>query len=223
MTGHISNSMVIVHQKMEFKTPIEAIKAGVNIIYQERQLVGELTVAENIFMEDMYHSLVVDVVQDDNKVTGVVVENTNGTMIINGKVIVDCTGEGDIASRAGAPWEYVDRKTVQPHTISFTMDGVDWERVLDYVHNNPDQLMWFEHVLPHWSDERKEEAHQKALEFYKTCDDPAMFGEMMGFFKFRDEALPKGDWHPYSGVGFFLTPREGGHIQAHMQHSFLMW
>ena len=41
---------------MEFKTPIEAIKAGVNIIYQERQLVGELTVAENIFMEDMYHN-----------------------------------------------------------------------------------------------------------------------------------------------------------------------
>ena len=43
-------------EKMEFKTPIEAIKAGVNIIYQERQLVGELTVAENIFMEDMYHN-----------------------------------------------------------------------------------------------------------------------------------------------------------------------
>ncbi len=43
-------------EKMEFKTPIDAIKAGVNIIYQERQLVGELTVAENIFMEDLYHN-----------------------------------------------------------------------------------------------------------------------------------------------------------------------
>ena len=27
------------------------------------------------------------------------------------------------------------------------------------------------------------------------------------------------EWHEFSGVGFFLTPREGGHIQAHMQHS----
>lgn len=43
-------------EKVEFKTPIDAIKAGVNIIYQERQLVGELTVAENIFMENLYHN-----------------------------------------------------------------------------------------------------------------------------------------------------------------------
>lgn len=43
-------------EKMEFKTPIEAIKAGVSVIYQERQMVSSLTVAENIFMEDLYHS-----------------------------------------------------------------------------------------------------------------------------------------------------------------------
>ncbi|MCD7867467.1 MAG: sugar ABC transporter ATP-binding protein [Clostridiales bacterium] len=41
-------------EEVSFKTPIEAIKAGVNVIYQERQLVGELTVTENVFMEDLY-------------------------------------------------------------------------------------------------------------------------------------------------------------------------
>ena len=59
-------------------------------------------------VELLLHSLVVDVIQDEDKVTGVVVENTNGTMLINGKIIIDCTGEGDIAVRAGAPSEYVD-------------------------------------------------------------------------------------------------------------------
>lgn len=43
-------------KKMEFKTPIEAIREGVSVIYQERQMVGSLTVAENIFMEDLYHN-----------------------------------------------------------------------------------------------------------------------------------------------------------------------
>lgn len=43
-------------QKMLFRNPYEGIKAGISIIYQERQLVGELSVAENIFMEDLYHN-----------------------------------------------------------------------------------------------------------------------------------------------------------------------
>ena len=167
----------------------------------------------------LLHSLVVDVVQEGNKVTGVVVENTNGTMTIYGKIIVDCSGEGDIAVRAGASYEYVDKQTVQPHTLSFTMDGIDWNKFLDYVNKNPEQLAWFELTLPSWSDERKEEAHQKCLEFYRTCRDPAMLGEIMGFYDFHKKAMEAGDWHPYSGVGFFLTPREGGLIQAHMQHS----
>jgi L-arabinose transport system ATP-binding protein len=36
-----------------FASPIEAIKKGVSVIYQERQLVNGLTVTENIFMEDL--------------------------------------------------------------------------------------------------------------------------------------------------------------------------
>jgi hypothetical protein len=41
----------------------------------------------------------------------------------------------------------------------------------------------------------------------------------MGFYELRNIALANGDWHPYSGAGFFLTPKEGVHIQAHFQHS----
>lgn len=167
----------------------------------------------------LLHSLVVDVTKDGDKVTGVVVENTNGTMTIHGKIIIDCTGEGDIAIRAGAPSEYVDRETVQPLTISFTMDGVNWDELMDWINTHPDQIVWFEHTLPHWSEERKEEANQKALKFYSTCRKPEEMGEMMGFIDFHKMGLETGEWHEYSGVGFFITPREGGHIQAHMQHS----
>ena len=40
-------------EEMKFGTPLDAIRSGVSIIYQERQLVNELTVMENIFMEDL--------------------------------------------------------------------------------------------------------------------------------------------------------------------------
>ncbi len=41
-------------REMKFHSPMEAIQAGVSVIYQERQLVSELSVTENVFMEDLY-------------------------------------------------------------------------------------------------------------------------------------------------------------------------
>lgn len=38
-------------EKMDFKCPMDAIRHGINIIYQERQLVPNLTVMENVYME----------------------------------------------------------------------------------------------------------------------------------------------------------------------------
>lgn len=40
-------------QECRFKSPIEAIQAGISVIYQERQIVPYLTVAENIYMEEI--------------------------------------------------------------------------------------------------------------------------------------------------------------------------
>src|SRR5690554_2193224 len=45
----------------------------------------------------LLHSLVVDVLKDGEKVTGVVVENANGRVEIESKIVIDCTGEGFIA------------------------------------------------------------------------------------------------------------------------------
>lgn len=40
-------------KQQSFRSPQEAIQAGISVIYQERQLVPYLSVAENIFMEDI--------------------------------------------------------------------------------------------------------------------------------------------------------------------------
>lgn len=44
-------------EEKHFMTPRDAINAGVSVIYQERQVIPYLTVAENIFMEDIPKTL----------------------------------------------------------------------------------------------------------------------------------------------------------------------
>ena len=50
---HDSGQYLIDHQEKNFADPREAISAGISVIYQERQVIPYLSVAENIFMEDI--------------------------------------------------------------------------------------------------------------------------------------------------------------------------
>ena len=162
----------------------------------------------------LLYSLVVDVLKEGNTVKGVVVENANGRMAIKSKVVIECTGEGDIAARAGVPCEIVSKDEIQPHTLSFSADGVDWDKVLKYIRENPDQIETAQLMNPEMGVKRED-----VLEGMQNIKDITELGEVMGFYKLKEEALAKGEWHQYSGVGFFLTPREGGKVQAHFQHS----
>jgi hypothetical protein len=161
----------------------------------------------------LLHSLVVDVLQEGNKVTGVAVENPNGRVEIMGKVVIDCTGEGYVASRAGAPWEVVPREQLQPHTLSFTCDGVDWEEFLDYVRANPEEFYGCD--VPGRS-------REEMYEILRRADNIVDLGEIRGFFSILREALARKEWHGFSGMGFFIMPKgddKNRRILAHFQHS----
>jgi hypothetical protein len=160
----------------------------------------------------LLHSLAVDVLKEGNVVKGIVVENTSGRQAVFGKVIIDCTGEGDISVRAGAPYEKVPREQIQPHTLSFTVDGVIWDKVLKYIKENLNEFLFRPHPYLNWT---QEQVHERI----KRVKDITEIGEQMGWISLREEAMAKGEWHGHSGVGFFLMPREGGVIQAHFQHS----
>lgn len=159
-------------------------------------------------------TLVVDVIKEGNTVKGIVVENANGRNEIKGKIVIDCTGEAYVAIRAGAETVCVSRDEIQPHTLAFTADGVNWDRLLDYVRRHPEQFTYGHVMNPHTGTSLEE-----VYEFVRNVTDIRELGEILGFIELRDMALANGDWHPNSGVGFFIIPREGGHIQAHFQHS----
>jgi FAD dependent oxidoreductase len=71
----------------------------------------------------------------------VVFETKSGPVVVSARVTVDCTGDGDVAAAAGAPFE-IGRETdglVQPMTLMFRMVGFDEEAFGRYVAEHPDQ------------------------------------------------------------------------------------
>jgi hypothetical protein len=69
---------------------------------------------------------------------GVVFETKSGPVVIRAKVIVDCTGDGDVAVQAGAPFE-VGRfdGLVQPMTLMFRVNEFRRAAFEAYVRDNP--------------------------------------------------------------------------------------
>jgi hypothetical protein len=163
----------------------------------------------------LLHALAVDVIKQEKAITGVVVEHVSGREAIFGSVIIDCTGEGDIAARAGAPFEFLPKEQMEPHSLSFTADGVNWEKVLEYIKQNPQEFefeRFLENTQHKWT-------YDQLVERIRKVDTIVEFGEIMGYRSLKMKGLETGEWHGFSGIGFFLIPREGGVVQAHFQHS----
>lgn len=81
----------------------------------------------------LYHALGVDAVVEEGAVRGAILESKAGREAVLADIVVDCTGDGDIAARAGAAYE-LGRLTdglVQPMTLMFEIDGVpsDYDQV----------------------------------------------------------------------------------------------
>jgi hypothetical protein len=66
--------------------------------------VAALNMIKKEGVELLLHSLVVGPMLDGSRVTGVIVESKSGRQAIAADIVIDATGDGDIAARAGAPF-----------------------------------------------------------------------------------------------------------------------
>jgi hypothetical protein len=75
----------------------------------------------------LFHSFVNDVVIENNHIKAVIIQTKNGPMAVNARVVVDATGDGDLAYAAGIPFKQGrDRDGYcQPGTLNFRLAGVD--------------------------------------------------------------------------------------------------
>ena len=164
-------------------------------------------------------------VKEGDTVKGVIVENTSGRMAIMGKVIIECTGEGDIAARAGVPFTKINRedREIDPPSITFHMDGVDWDKVTAYMRTSPEDLTRSKigGRTPTPEQEERNKKIREQLKNSKSILDLVRSGTIgaIDFNQLTREAMDNGDYHGFGDLGFFFTPRDGGAIQPVFQHS----
>ena len=89
-----------------------------------------------------FHHFFAAPMMDGNRVAGVITESKSGRRAFAGKLVVDCTGDADVAYRAGAACWHGRAKDglTQTVTLMFRLAGVDLEKLVDYAHENPDDF-----------------------------------------------------------------------------------
>lgn len=73
-----------------------------------------------------------EVIKEGTQVKGVIIESKSGREAIYAAIVIDCTGDGDIAAKAGAEY-YKGREAdglMQPATLMFKVGGVDYQRAV---------------------------------------------------------------------------------------------
>jgi hypothetical protein len=78
-----------------------------------------------------FHVYIVGTIMEGQKIKGVVMESKAGRQALLARMVVDATGDADIAAFAGAPFRLLKK----PMTMMFNMVGVDIPRVLAEIGN----------------------------------------------------------------------------------------
>lgn len=90
----------------------------------------------------LLHSFVTGAIQEGNTVRGIVVHNKSGRVELRGQVIIDCTGDGDVAALAGAEFQKgrPEDGLTQPMSLMFKLGGVDLDAVRAYIRAHPEEF-----------------------------------------------------------------------------------
>ena len=76
-------------------------------------------------------------VVEDGSVCGVIVETKSGRQALRARIVVDATGDSDVAARAGAPVQ-VNEKGL--HSLCFRLGNVDVDAFVGCFREHPDQF-----------------------------------------------------------------------------------
>ncbi len=73
-----------------------------------------------------------DAIVEDSTLKGIITESKSGREVIYSKIIIDASGDGDIAAKAGAPFikGREDDGKMQPMTLMFKVAGVDTSKAV---------------------------------------------------------------------------------------------
>ncbi|MBE5783854.1 MAG: FAD-dependent oxidoreductase [Clostridiales bacterium] len=101
----------------EHVTPFES--EGLKIIMDEMLKEAKVHVR--------YHTDFIQPLMEENKITGILCHSKAGLEEMHAQVVIDCTGDGDVAYRAGVPYEMGNEELglMQPATMFFHISNTD--------------------------------------------------------------------------------------------------
>lgn len=106
-----------------------------------RHMLLEMLAEQNVQL--LLHAFLSDVLLDRGDLQGIVVETKGGRQVLPAKVVVDTTGDADVAARAGAPFELgrpEDGRT-QPVSRIFRVGNVQLDTVYAYLREHPEEFV----------------------------------------------------------------------------------
>lgn len=158
----------------------------------------------------LYHVFISDVLCNHNTVNGVTVVEKNGNKTtFKAKVVVDATGDGDIAVRAGENYVIGDASThlMSPASAMFEMANVDTDVLFKYIQDNIADFEFYTDVVPMREFSHRFDQHYFVAQGFKTLVKKAIEKNELVFG--RDSVLLLNGIHPNS-IHFNSTRVCGG-------------
>ncbi len=87
----------------------------------------------------LFNTIAFDAVVEDNVVKGVAIANKSGGQVVLADVVVDASGDADMAAAAGAPFEIGREEDGRHHggSLKNEIGGIDINRYMEYIKNKP--------------------------------------------------------------------------------------
>ncbi|MGO1167825.1 MAG: FAD-dependent oxidoreductase, partial [Janibacter sp.] len=120
----------------------------------------------------LLHSFVVDTRVEDGAATGVITASKSGLGLLPASVIIDCSGDGDVAARGEAKFEYGRPQDgeAQPMTLFFRVSGVDDDAVEAYRREHPEDHFPYQGIVEKVQEQGTYDLPRRGVQLFKTLE-----------------------------------------------------
>ena len=124
----------VYHEIMQRQADKNYFNRGESVIQIDPEMLKNtyLEMLDEVHADLLLYTFVCGAIVEENTVKGVIVENKSGRAVYTASVIIDATGDGDVAALAGAEY-FLGRESdglMQPATLMFKVGGVDMSRAI---------------------------------------------------------------------------------------------
>jgi len=131
-TGNVGNKLY--HEVLQKAAEKNVFNQGVktHTIDPELLTLTYIEMLEEAKVDILLYTTVCDVMMEENTLKGIICHNKDGFCAFYAKVVIDATGDGDVAYKSGVPYTLGRERDgkMQPATLMFKVGGVDMERAV---------------------------------------------------------------------------------------------